>query len=406
MTEDRDRWRQWRRVLLLTALAFNLVAAVVMVAENAGRSGGFLQQLSFAPILAAYTVVGAVILWRRRHPIGWLLLLMGMLLSGSHFTELLLERPAPIGTTGPAEFLTVAAKLPFPLFAALLPAVGLRFPDGRLLSLRWRWLEAAYVTGVVAVTGAMLLARSVRGGVDGHEWQVTNPLWSPTVEALRIALELTATVLLFPSVFLSIVALMLRFRRSTGLARQQLRWLVYPVAVVLLSWPLLAGAAWLLAGWKATGAVSEVYSMVILAVPPVGMGVAITRHGLYDLQRFVSRTVAYVVLSLFLALLYTAAVLGISATARAVSGETGDAVVALSTLVVAAAFRPLRAAVQGVVDRRFNRTGYNAARIVGSFGRVLRDELDLRAITRQLEDSAAAALQPGRIGVVLLRVTP
>lgn len=162
----------------------------------------------------------------------------------------------------------------------------------------------------------------------------------------------------------------------------------------------------LVAGWEATGVVAAVYSLLVLVVPPVGMGVAITRHGLYDLQRLISRTLAYATLSLALAGLYAAAVLLFGGSARVVTGRSGDLTVALSTLVVAAAFGPLRRRVQGLVDRRFNRRRADAAMTAARFGQRLRDEVDLGEITTSLGSSVGDALQPRSVSVVLLGGRP
>lgn len=391
-----------RRAAAGLVLALNVVSVVVFVSGAAGPEE-FAQHLVFAPMLSAYAVVATAILWRRSHPIGWLLLLMGAILTASHLTDLLFVRPSPPGSSVPWRLLVVAATLPFPLFAVLLPALGLRFPDGRPVAPRWRWVDRGYAAGVVALVGAMLLAQRVRGGLpDGPEWTVANPLWSPTTEVVRRVLELTATATLFPAVMLAIVALVARFRRARGVERQQLRWLVVPLGLLLGSWPLVAGAVWLVAGREATGIVSGLYPMLVLAVPPVGMGVAITRHGLYDLQRLVSRTVAYATLVFLLAGLYAAAVIVLGAAARALTGETGDLVVALSTLTVAAASGPVRHRVRGVVDRRFNRRQVDAVATLERFAQRLRDQVDLGQVTAELASTAGAALAPSDVAVLLV----
>jgi hypothetical protein len=294
--------------------------------------------------------------------------------------------------------------LPFPLFAALLPALGFRFPTGAPLSPRWRWAERVYVLGIASLIGAMLLTRQVRGGVAGNpSWTLTNPLWSPTVEHLRRAFELAAGLALWPAVALSLAALVIRFRRARGVERQQLRWLVAPLAALVLSWPLVLGSVWLVAGWEATGPVAGVYPPLVLGFPPLAMGVAITRHGLYDLHRLVSRTVSYAALSLVLSSLYAATVLVLGTGARWLTGSSSDLVVAASTLVVAAAFGPVRRRLRGMVDRRFNRRRFDATATLAAFRQQLRGEVDLGLVSSCLRTTVMESLAPTSTAVLLVR---
>jgi hypothetical protein len=393
----------WRRVAVIVVLAASLVGTVAFIAVDAG-STEVVRRLVFATAAMAYPVVGAIILWRRNHPIGWLLLALSLLLTVAHLGGHLLGDSEPVGTSAAWRLTMVVAAMPYALFAALLPTLGFRFPDGRPLSGRWRWAERLYALGLVSLASAMLLTQEVRGGPrGGPEWTVANPLWTPASEHLRVVFELTAGVTLWPTIILALTALALRFRRSDGVHRQQLRWLLFPIGAVLISWPLVAGSVLLIAGSDATGLVSDLYASLSLSVPPLGMGVAITRHGLYDLQRLVSRTVTYATLSLVLAAIYAGAVLLFGTGARVITGTSGDMVIAFSTLVVAAAFGAVRRRVQDVVDRRFNRRRIDAAAIIEHFGQRLRDDVGLAQLTDELDATVARAMAPRSVTLVLVR---
>jgi hypothetical protein len=401
-TPSPDLRLRLRRATVLAVLTGTLVGDVAFVATSYGI-GGIAQHLVTVVPLTAYAVVGGVILWRRNHPIGWLLLVMGLIFALDNLLQPLMVRPEPPGSSVPWSALIAIQNLLFPLFVMLLPTLGLRFPDGKPLSRRWRLVEPLYVVGVASVVGAMLLTPTLRGGPpDAAGWTLPNPLSRATPDPLHGVLELIAPLTLAPAIVLAILALILRFRRSRGLERQQLRWLLFPLATVALSWPLVAGSALLVFGSEAAELVSATYSILVLAVPPLGMGVAITRHGLYDLQRLISRTVAYATLTLLLATLYAGAVLILGTGARTMTGGgSGDVTVALSTLVVAGAFGPLRRRVQHLVDRRFNRRRADAAATVERFGQRLRDEVDLHEITTELKASISDALAPGSVSLML-----
>ncbi|MDX1621898.1 MAG: hypothetical protein R3320_12950, partial [Nitriliruptorales bacterium] len=215
-----------RRAVAATVFVFAVVNTIVFITSAWGTEE-FGQHVFVGPVLLAYPAVALVVLWRRPHPVAWLMLVLAVLLGPLELvSRLVLERPAPIDTSAGWRFAAVVAAIPFPLFATLLPALGLRFPDGELPSLRWRWLERAYAVGVVAVVLGMILTPMVKAGpAGGPQWLVGNPLSEPWTEPIRKNLELVAAVTLFPAIILAIVSVVIRYRRSTGVERQQMRWL-------------------------------------------------------------------------------------------------------------------------------------------------------------------------------------
>jgi hypothetical protein len=181
-----------------------------------------------------------------------------------------------------------------------------------------------------------------------------------------------------------VASLVVRFRRSRGVPRQQLKWLLFGGALF------------------AAAFVSGVPALVGLgfAALPICCGIAIVRHGLFDIDRVVSRTVSYAVVTAVLVGVYAAAVVALRALLLPVTPE-GDLAVAGSTLLVAALFGPVRRWVQGFVDRRFNRARYDATQAVEAFGQRLRDEVDLEHIGGDLRTTVASTVAPATVWVWL-----
>jgi hypothetical protein len=198
--------------------------------------------------------------------------------------------------------------------------------------------------------------------------------------ATRVALVVTAL-----AVVVAAGSLLVRFRRAQGVERQQLRWVALAATLMVLSVPVVLAPVALeipvLAEWAPP---------VWVAVLPLGIGAAILRYRLYDLDRIISRTVAYGLLTLLLGGGYALAVLGLGQ----LLGRESPLVVATATLAVAAVFQPARRRVQAVVDRRFNRRRHDAARIIEGFGARLRDQVDLDTLTADLLAVVDQTMQP------------
>jgi hypothetical protein len=389
-------------VVLIATFATSMAWLWVELSGRTGRAQAGVQ-LSLAVVLIAYPVVGAIVLRRRSHLVGWALLLLGLLLvlSNLWITSLLVVGPAP---SAPVRALLVLGAVTFPLFALSLHLLAYRLPDGRPLGRRWSLLERAGVGGVVAVVVAMLLTPELDAGVGELRHPIENPLAFPGSGRIKAAAELLAALLLVPSILASAASVVVRFRRSSGVERQQLRWLATGLLLVVGSFPVVAGATVLVLGWEAAEPVAAIYFVLLFAVPPVGLGVAITRYRLYDLDRLVSRTVGYLLVTVLLLVVYAGAVLGLGALARPWLGAERDLVVATSTLFAAAMFRPLRRRVQAQVDRRFNRRRVDAQQAVAALARRLRDELDPGAVVGDLRGTVDAVLEPSSVRVVVFDV--
>jgi hypothetical protein len=354
-------------------------------------------------VFYAFLVSGALVVARRpRHPTGWVLAAIGFLVTVS----------APLAAWGEYRMVTVGAPdlattvglwfnswywlVMLSLLTFYLPVL---FPDGRLPTRRWRpvfWL----VTGCVAILAALGMLQPTLSGQDLDDVSVANPIGiagAPHPETSLLGTVLFGSVMV--GMLASIVSLVVRFRRSRGVERQQLKWFLFAVSLLpLLPFGELLETA--LSGVAPEGTGRFLFPLVISALP-VGVGVAVLRHKLWDIDRIISRTFGYVLVVAVLAGLYLGAVLGLGAAARGLTGDTSDLVVALSTLAVAAAFQPVRRRVQALVDRRFNRSRVDAARTVEAFGRTLRDEVSLDAVVTGLRDTTAGTFQPRHVGLVL-----
>jgi len=205
------------------------------------------------------------------------------------------------------------------------------------------------------------------------------------------------------AIVLAAASLVVRFRRSRGVEREQLKWLTASAAVVALA-SLLAQVASLATGSmqdSSTGAwlgVLQAVSSLVFVLIPIAIGIAILRYRLYEIDRIISRTLAYAIVTVVLGGTFVGLVLGLQALARPLVGSSQMAV-AVSTLIVATLFGPLRGRVQRVVDRRFNRSRYNALQLSEGLAARLRDQVDLDAMRAELIGTAVSAFQPAAVSV-------
>jgi hypothetical protein len=330
--------------------------------------------------------------------VGWLLMVPGLVLSGSELTAAWLAAldPAPAEMT-PALWIVLWAMswswilLIFPLFHLLLT-----FPDGRLLSPLWRWV--VLLEGVMMLTMLVVAAVTDRMGVTVNDevvWSVANPVGFLSADGFDSQFGNAWSLSLVVVTVAAATAVVLRFRRGTREQRQQLKW------------PLLAVVTFgVVYGVSATGADLAGSSFggllfgVAIAGIPISVAIAVLRYRLYEIDRIISRTIAWIVLTVILAGVFAGVVLGLQAVLAPFTRENTLSV-AVSTLVAAALFQPLRGRIQHVVDRRFNRAHYDAARTAEGFGAQLRGSTDLAGVDGALVTAVATAVQPGSVAVWL-----
>ena len=268
-------------------------------------------------------------------------------------------------------------------FAIMGPVLLLLFPDGKPLSRRWRPIVAF---AFVSVT-AMLLVTALSPGPLENLPARDNPFGVAALAAFVEPVDQPVGITMLAGV----VAIILRFRRSRGTERQQLKWLMFVVVVGAASVPI-----WIVtAGDNAAGIA---IGMTLFVGIPVAAGLAVLRYRLYDIDRIVSRTVTYAIVAGALSATYLGCVVVLQQVLAPRAGGS-DLAVAMSTLAVVALFVPLRRRVRQVVDRRFNRSTYDATRIVDAFTARLREQTDIDSLATHLNDVVRQTVQPQHVSL-------
>jgi hypothetical protein len=387
-------WALWVMVLLgLAATAW-----LDQLLRQASRPDLVILNASSAPfVLTAVSAatVGVVVASRRpTHPVGWLLLGLGLSVPGFQVVDAyahygLLARP---GSLPAALYLVVYSPALFMAGMACAGFVLLLTPSGSLPSpsRRWRWWARALGAAPVMF---LLTVALMPEPLDPTYQQVVNPLGlngGLPLAVLLFAVNLLAGAVVLLTVPVAAGSLVVRFRRARGVERQQLRWLAFAAglaslaaALVLagISLPMSAGVTLALINWGGG---------VCLVLLPLAIGAAVLRYRLYDLDRIVSRTLAYGLLTLLLGGGYAGVVLGLGQ----LLPQRSNLTVAAATLAVAAAFQPARRRIQAAVDRRFNRRRYDAARTIAAFSARLRDQLDLDTLSAELLAVVDQTMEP------------
>jgi hypothetical protein len=377
-------------------LGIPVIAWLDHLSRQAGRPD--LAQLTLGafvgPVLSlvSATTVGAVLASRRPgHPVGWLLLVLGLSLAWGGVAPAyaaygLLARPGAL----PAAH-AVARNYSITVVTAqtALGFVLLLTPTGSLPSPRWRWW--ARVTAAAAAI--LLVALAVASGPLDPQYQVLGgPFDVRGQSGALLVVNQLALAFTTLAVVVGAGSLVVRFGRARGVERQQLRWVACAAVLVALAAVAALASAALglpeLLGWAAG---------VCVALLPLAAGAAILRYRLYDLDRIISRTLSYGLLTLLLGLGYTGMVLGLGR----LLPQGSSLVVAAATLAVAALFQPARRRIQQLVDRRFNRRRYDAARTIQAFSARLRQQVDLDTLTAELLTVVDQTMQPTQVSLWL-----
>jgi hypothetical protein len=390
----------------LWTLAMLCLAPAVWLQHLAGQAGRPDLVVFDAPTVVAVAAahvglatVGAVVASRQpRHPVGWLLLAFGVLgnasfVIGGYADYGLLARPGTL----PAARLVAAY---FPADAAVafacLGFILLLTPTGSLPSPRWRWW--AILTAATLIT-LLLVVPLVLDPADRPYQSPTSPFDLQGLSGALLVVYQVALAVILLAVAAAAASLVVRFRRARGTERQQLRWVALAAAVIALLFVVIVGAV-------AIGAPAlpdpGLVGTACLVVLTLGISAATLRYRLYDLDRIISRTLAYGLLTVLLGLGYAGIVLGLGG----LVGRDSSLVVAAATLAVAAAFQPARRSIQGGVDRRFNRRRYDAAQTIAAFGDRLRQQVDLDTLSVELLRVIEETMQPTRASLWLRPQAP
>lgn len=370
----------------LAALAFAGVAGLTAPASldiarfSVSDAGWWVAYVTFI-------VVGAIVSSRRPdNVVGWLMLGAG---AFNAFAQVTLQYAAwglvrhPGSLPGGSFAAWMSTFVWAPATAATV-AIAIYFPTGSLVSRRWRWLP-------VALGGATLVI-CVATAVD--LWSLRGLRLIDNMDALakhRVSGRVIALgwPLVLGCVIAAMVSIVVRYRRARGVERHQLKWLM--VAAIVTA-PMIIGGE-VTQRWPTLNT-----AFLVLNSPAwfaIAIALAILRYRLYDIDRIVSRTVTYAVLTALLVGLYV----GVVAFATHLLPSSSSFAVAVSTLLVAAVFQPLRRRLQAAVDRRFNRAGYDAARTVEAFSTRLRSGVDMNLVTADLLGVVGHTVQPATLSL-------
>jgi hypothetical protein len=379
-------WLAWGLWLLVAA---GYVVAFTLALLN-GRQTAVVAIVDWwtgaLPFLA-FATVGALILSRRPHnAVGWLCWTMGAVVSFGSVGFQAATRMAGDPVSRPVALVLLVGSATFLVsLLGLLPLLVLVFPTGRLPSRRWRAAVWVFAGGLVLYLGLYVLQPGPIG--DGLP---ANPLGVGWAERLLERSGPVLGLLFMLFVALVLVSLVLRFRRARGDERQQLKWFAFAAALTAVLPPALGG----LAERASAPLVGAVFFTVVTVMLPAAIGVAILKHRLYDIDRLINRTLVYGLLTALLAGVYAGAVLVLGQLFGGVGRDPPSWAVAGATLAVAALFQPARRRIQAIVDRRFNRRKYDAAKTVEAFSARLRDEIDLDALSAELLAVTRQTMQP------------
>ena len=345
--------------------------------------------------LVSAATVGAVVVGRRpHHPVGWLLLALGLSVVASgvatgYAKYGLLVRP---GALPAAVYAAAYNNVGLLLIAPCLGFILLLTPTGSLPSPRWRWWA-----GVTAAAPLVAVLSSALLPFEQPLQSVTNPLAVPALADPLLAVAGVALLTTGLTLLVAAWSLVVRFRRARGVERQQLRWVALAAALTAVAVLGIVAAA-------ATGIGTALDWLLgaCMALLPVAIGAAVLRYRLYDLDRIVSRTLAYGLLTVLLGGGYAGLVLVLGQ----LLGRSSSLAVAGATLAVAAAFRPARRRVQSAVDRRFDRRRFDAALTIAAFSARLRQQVDLDTLTGDLLAVVDQTMQPTRASLWLRPSVP
>ena len=377
-------------LVVLCLLGWAVLAVVQPSAFS--HTGGVGVVLTVSVFLLTTASVGALVAARRpANPIGWLLLTAAMTTAAAGATGLYsdyaLDVQRSLPGTSAARWMSDWLWAPGLALGGILPV--LLFPTGRLPGPRWRVL-AWLAVGATALNAFAIAFRP--GSFNGYTLE--NPVGISGARGLLDGLATVATIGLVLAFLGAVASLAWRRRYAPARECEQIKWLAYAATVILVAVPASAFVS------QYSEPVSHVVQYLALSLYPAALGVAILRRHLWDIDVVINRTLVYGALTATLAATYLATVLVLQLVLEPVTSDSGIAVAA-STLAAAAVFRPARARIQALVDRRFYRARYDAARTLESFGARLRDEVGLDVLASDLRAIVTETMQPAHVSLWL-----
>ncbi len=386
LTRRQRRLRVAAWVLLAFTIGMTVTSEILDRVSGTAPDGGWLEDLLLMAAFTAFPAMGALIVQRRPdNLIAWLMLWVGfqtgILIWGASYAQygLVYRDEATPGATLAA---WIEAWAWFPLIMVIPTFLLLLFPNGRLPSPRWR--PVAWLSGALVVFAAVI--SMVEERLVGEGYSIPNPIGISGLGDTEDTVFTALGPVLLVAIVLSAASLVVRYRGAAAQERQQLKWVALAGSAFAVLVPL--GDLVRLPGF--------LFPLLVMGIP-VSIAMAVLRYRLYDVDRIISRSVAYALLTSLLVGGYFLSVLVLQSILPL--PEKSPLIVAVSTLLVVAAFGPLRARIQRIVDRRFNRSRYDAALTIESFGRRLREEVDLEALTADLMRVVDTTVRPAHLSL-------
>jgi len=378
------RWRRW------LGLAMAVVALALFVVVGSQDVGSDYPLVDILGILAfaSPALVGGYLVWRLpANPVGWILATFGLTFTLGVMGESLAAIDHPLTAWG-VWLGTWQWALSMGLILVLLP---LRFPDGRLLSPRYRWVTPVMVIGLCLLILGNAFRATADVSIAGGSVLVDLPLGLPWPTTVFDLIALVGLAVMLAAVGGAVTSAVTRFRRSTGIERQQMKVFAGALSISIVGMALNL-VLYELGNELAANALFAVWVLVLVA----SIAVAVLRYRLYDFDRIVSRTVSYALLVLILGGVYVAGAVWLP---TRIVGEQSPLFVAGSTLVVAALFTPVRRTVMTWVDRRFYRSRYQLEQVMEDFSSHLQDQVDPVRMASDWVDLVTDTLRPTTAGV-------
>jgi hypothetical protein len=400
-------YRRLAWVIAVSTIVLLVVSAVMLFLVPDPANSNWLWNQVTAIVTLGAPILGLVIVTKQpRHRIGWLWLLWAVVVSIRSLGHAIYysggERPAGYSTL--VYFLLWSTELAN-LASLILPTLLLLwFPNGQLLSRRWRFLYVwLFLASAVLSLGLFQPGTNWNGGEAAGGMVINNPYgWLPT-DALSFLLPPAFFSIVFIMI-LAAVSLIRRYRSSEQVVRLQLRWFVLGgfLYVILNFFPTF------FVGEVETGAdlLMHILSFSAILWLYLAVGIAILRYRLYDIDVIIRKTLQYGVLSALLALTYFGTVIVLQSVFDAFSGEQSPIAIVISTLLIAAVSAPMRRRVQATIDRRFFRNKYDAQQVLDQFARAARDETDLDQLKDQLLAAVDSTMRPEQVGLWLRSGSP
>ena len=362
---------------------------------------GAVTGLMFVISTFLFALVGVLVAVRKPgNAVGWILLAIG-------FTwgfDLVCASYAAYGLQlgrGSHELAVVAAAIDGMMW---VPAIGLTgvfllllFPDGHLLTPRWRWLAWPSATGLAIASVAILLDPGKMTG--GSFPNTVNPLG---IEALGGVIDIArSAVIVVPFAILgAALSLILRYRRSRGTERLQMKWLAAAAGAVAAIYAVVMTLSVVLPDGSATPdwlRLLQTAALLSFGLIPISIGFAVFQYRLYDIDLIIRRTLTYSCVAGVLAAIYLLGVVGVSSVLRAATGESSALAVTLSTLLVVLVSRPIQSRVKATIDHRFSRLSYDPARTLDEFSDQVRRKVDLDVLGAELVGTVSATVRPAHV---------